>query len=261
MQVSSKGMIFLITITTVIFLIAPIFLILYVSVYNKKKAKHLEEKKILKETFELDLLKSQIEIQERIMQTISTTLHDNIGQLLSLTSMTLSAIKPGHIQEDKIQTAGELTVRAIQELRQLSKMMNGQELTKKNLGHAIAYELEWVKKGTEFEILFTDNTTHSIPENADKELILFRLFQEILGNIIKHAQATVIRIEIQQTPESLSLMVKDNGIGFIVEDKLKDGGGMGLANIATRAKMMNGKYTINSIPDTGTEISVAIPYL
>lgn len=253
-------MIFLITITTIIFLIAPIFLILYVSIYNKKKAKHQEEKKILKETFELDLLKSQIEIQERIMQTISTTLHDNIGQLLSLTSMTLSAIKPGHVQHDKIKTAGELTVRAIQELRQLSKMMNGQELTKKNLGHAIAYELEWVKKGTEYEILLVDNTTHTTPENADKELILFRLFQEILGNIIKHAEATVISIEINQTQDMLSLHVKDNGIGFILEDKLKDSEGMGLANIAKRANMMNGKYTIHSIPQFGTEISVTIPY-
>lgn len=253
-------MIFLITITTVIFLIAPVFLILYISVYNKKKAKHLEEKKILKETFELELLKSQVEVQEHIMQTISTTLHDNIGQLLSLTSMTLSSIKPGHLQDDKIKTAGDLTVRAIQELRQLSKMMNGQELTNKNLGHAIAYELDWVKKGTDFEILFTDNSTHTILENADKELILFRLFQEILGNIIKHAQATIITITINQTPDLLSLHVKDNGKGFILEDKLKTNEGMGLANIAKRANMMQGKYNIDSIPNTGTEILVSIPY-
>lgn len=253
-------MIILITITTVIFLIAPAFLILYVSVYNKKKAKHLEEKKVLKETFELELLKSQIEVQEHIMQTISTTLHDNIGQLLSLTSMTLSTIKPGHLQDDKIKTAADLTVRAIQELRQLSKMMNGQELTKKNLGHAIVYELDWLKKGTDYQILFSDHTTHSIPEHSDKELILFRLFQEIIGNIIKHAQATIITIIINQTQEFLSLQVKDNGIGFNVDERISNSEGMGLSTIAKRVNMMNGKYTINSYHKAGTEISVSIPY-
>lgn len=253
-------MILLITIITVIFLIAPVFLILYISIYNKKKAKHLEEKKALKETFELELLKSQIEAQEHILQTISRTLHDNIGQLLSLTSITLSSINHDHLQDDKIKTAGELILRAIQELRQLSKMMNGQELTKKNLGHAIAYELEWVKKATDFKISFTNNTTTTLPKNADKELILFRLFQEILNNIIKHAKATSIDITLNQSSEILVLLVKDNGIGFIMEEIMQNSEGMGLSNIAKRVNMMTGTYSITSIPNVGTEISVSIPY-
>lgn len=229
--------------------------------YNKKKAKHLEEKEALQKNFELELLKSQVEVQEQLMQNIASNLHDNIGQLLSLTSVTLSSISMENPQPGKIETASDLTTRAIQELRQLSKMMNGQELIKKHLGHAISYELDWLSKGTEYKVQFTDNTSNANPDYADKELILFRLFQEILSNIIRHAQATEIIIILDQKPGLLSLNVKDNGKGFVLEEKMKDGGGMGLFNISKRAKMMNGTFHIESSPDAGTEISVSIPYI
>ncbi len=65
--------------------------------------------------------------------------------------------------------------------------------------------------------------THTNPEYADKELILFRLFQEILSNIIRHAQATEIVIVLNQLPNLLSLNVTDNGVGFILDEKMKDG--------------------------------------
>lgn len=261
MQILSKEVIFLITLTTSIFLIAPVFIIVYVSLYNKKKAKHLEEKEALKKTFELELLKSQFEVQEHTMETIATNLHDNIGQLLSLTSITLSSIQADNVQEGKINTAGELVLRAIQEIRQLSKIMSGKELIRKNLGHAIAFELDWIKKGTDYEVLFTDHTTRTIPEHMDKELILFRLFQEIISNIIRHAEATQITILIEQTDKTLSLQVKDNGKGFIIEEKLQASEGMGLFNISKRAKMMDGTFSIHSVTDVGTDILVSIPYL
>jgi len=262
MQILSKEVIFLITLTTSIFLIAPIFLIVYVSLYNKKKARHFEEKEALKKTFELELLKSQFEVQEHLMETIATNLHDNIGQLLSLTSITLSAVQTGDsVADEKINTAGQLVLRTIQELRQLSRIMSGKELTGKSLGHAIAYELDWLKKGAAYEVLFTDNTSRTVPGYADKELILFRLFQEILSNIIRHAAATRITIVIDQTAETLSLRVKDNGKGFAVQEKISAGNGMGLFNISKRAKMMNGTFNIYSVPDRGTDILVSIPYL
>ncbi|HEY0175951.1 MAG TPA: ATP-binding protein [Pedobacter sp.] len=257
MLITPKEIFIIISLLTSIFLIAPFSLI----IYNKKKAKHLEEKESLKKTFELELLKSQFEVQEHILQTISSNLHDNIGQLLSLTSITLSSIKSGNEQEEKITTAGDLVLRTIRELRQLSKMMSAQELIRKNIGHAIAYEVDWLRKGTDFKIQFTDNTSHSIPENADKELILFRLFQEIISNIIKHAEATEITVIIDQFPERLTLHVKDNGRGFMLDEKLKAGEGMGLSNISKRAAMMNGTFNIHSVPGSGTDILVSIPYL
>ena len=261
MQISSKEVLFFITLSTSIFLIAPVFLIIYVSQYNKRKAKHLKEKETLKKTFEIEMLKAQVELQEHLMQSIASDLHDNIGQLLSLTSITLSSVKTGNIEDEKIETARDLTLRAIKELRGLSKMMNGQELLKKSLGHAIAYELEWLKKGANYEISLTDHMTHSIPAHSGKELLLFRLFQEILSNIIKHAEATTVTIILDQTTEFISLSVKDNGKGFILEEKLDTSDGLGLSNLNKRAALMGGNFSIDSVPGSGTEIRVIVPYI
>jgi signal transduction histidine kinase len=261
MHLLLKELVQMIFITTLIFLLATAFIIAYISVWNKKRPTPEKEKEELKKVFELELLKSQVEVQERLMQNIAGDLHDNIGPLLSLTSITLSSIAAENPHQEKIQTAGELTISAIRELRRLSKKVSSQERMKKSLGQAISFELEWLEKDAAFKIQFQDNTTYSNKEYADKELILFRLFQEILSNIIKHAQATVITIILDQVPGLLSLNVKDNGKGFIPEDKMTNGAGMGLFNIGKRAQMMEGTLAITSNPGAGTEIVVSIPYL
>ena len=83
----------LIIVTTIIFLIAPAFILLYTFVYNQRKKRHIEEKKIMQITFASEIAKTQLEVQEQTMQTIGAELHDNIGQLLSLTSLTLNSIE------------------------------------------------------------------------------------------------------------------------------------------------------------------------
>src|SRR5476651_340066 len=85
----------LIIIATLIFLIAPAFLLLYIFIYNRRKKKNIEKKEQKKLNFEAEIVKTQLEIQEQTIQTIGTDLHDNIGQLLSLTSLTLGSIEPG----------------------------------------------------------------------------------------------------------------------------------------------------------------------
>src|SRR5271170_649129 len=83
----------LVLITTLIFLIAPAFIISYIFVYNRRKKKHIEEKAQMRLKFGAEIAKAQLEVQEQTMQTIGADLHDNIGQLLSLTSLTLNSIE------------------------------------------------------------------------------------------------------------------------------------------------------------------------
>ena len=117
-----KGLILTITL---IFLIAPAFILLYIVVYNRRKKKHMEEKEMMKLTFETELVKTQYEVQEQTMQTIGAELHDNIGQLLSLTSLTLNSIELDNQTKakQKIETAIDLTIRSIKELRLLGKLL------------------------------------------------------------------------------------------------------------------------------------------
>ena len=117
-------------IATAIFLVAPVFLVAYISLYNKRKKKHIQEKKQMEIDFASELIKTQLEVQEQTMQTIGSELHDNIGQLLSLTSLTLNSIELGNQTKarQKIDDSIDLTLRSIKEMRQLGHLLQGDQL-------------------------------------------------------------------------------------------------------------------------------------
>jgi len=261
MQISSKEILFFIGTTTVIFLIAPLFLIVYVNLYNRRKKKHAEEKESLKQAFDTELLKTQMEVQEQTLKTIGYDLHDNIGQLLGLTVMTLGSINIQDTEKagEKVAAAEALAKRAVKELRALSRLLHGEELLSRGLVAAIAFELEYLERSDLFKISYTHPDT-PLPPLADKVTIVFRLFQEILNNIVRHAQANEIVINLAIAGNVLTLSIQDNGAGFDVADIMKQHKGMGLQNIQKRAGMIGGQAQIQSAPGAGTTIKITIPY-
>ncbi|MGZ3751167.1 MAG: histidine kinase, partial [Mucilaginibacter sp.] len=144
----------LIIITTLIFLLAPAFLLSYIFIYNRRKKRHIEEKAQLKMVFDAELIKTQMEIQEQTMQTIGVELHDNIGQLLSLTSLTLNSIELDNLDKtkQKLDAAIELNLKSIKEMRQLGKLLHGEQLVKLGLDEAIRSEVNWIEKSGRFAV-------------------------------------------------------------------------------------------------------------
>jgi signal transduction histidine kinase len=261
MQISSKEVISLIGLTSIIFLIAPMFLIVYVLSYNRKKKKHQEETVLMQKNYETELLKTQMEVQEQTLKTVAYDLHDNIGQLLSLTTITLSSINLNDSENTagKIALIEDLTLRSIKEVKALSRLLHGEEIVSRGLKAAIEFELEWLKRSDKFQINFDHNIAAYHIDSA-KETILFRLFQEIINNIIQHAKATEIIINLETTTDSLRLTISDNGIGFNVDEILNRKAGMGLHNIMKRSAMINGTASIISVPLEGATITINVPY-
>ncbi|MES2063733.1 MAG: ATP-binding protein [Bacteroidota bacterium] len=261
MQISSKEVISLIGLTSIIFLIAPMFLIVYVLSYNRKKKKHHEETVLMQKNYETELLKTQMEVQEQTLKTVAYDLHDNIGQLLSLTTITLSSINLNDSENTagKIALIEDLTLRSIKEVKALSRLLHGEEIVSRGLKAAIEFELEWLKRSDKFLINFNHNVAAYNIDSA-KETILFRLFQEIINNIIQHAKATEIIINLETTTDSLKLTISDNGIGFNVDEILNRKAGMGLHNIMKRSAMINGTASIISAPLKGATITINVPY-
>ncbi|MDB5126628.1 ATP-binding protein [Mucilaginibacter sp.] len=261
MQISSKEVISLIGLTSIIFLIAPLFLILYVLSYNRRKKKHQEETVMMQQNFENELLKTQMEVQEQTLKTVAYDLHDNIGQLLSLTTITLSSININDNQNtaEKIALVEALTLRSIKEVKALSRLLHGEEIVSRGLKAAIEFELEWLKRLDRFEVTFEHNNVFFTGDGA-KETILFRLFQEIINNIIQHAKATKILIKLEVIEDNFWLTIRDNGVGFDVDEILKRKAGMGLHNIVKRSTMINGSASIISIPLNGATITINVPY-
>jgi two-component system NarL family sensor kinase len=205
----------IILIATVIFLIAPAFIIVYMFVYNERKKRHIKEKAQMKLAFDAEVAKTQLEVQEQTMQTIGADLHDNIGQLLSLTSLTLNSVElEGHPKaKKKVDAAIDLTLRSIKELRQLGKLLQGDQLIAIGLAEAIRHEIDWLERSGKFEVSYVNE---GIPAgtNTDKDLIIFRILQEALNNIIKHASASHINIRLEYHETLLHLHINDNGGRF-----------------------------------------------
>ena len=216
---------------------------------------------MLQKNFETELLRTQMEVQEQTLKTVAYDLHDNIGQLLSLTTITLSSIKLDDKQNtaEKIALVEDLTIRSIKEVKALSRLLHGEEIVSRGLKAAIEFELEWLKRSERFEVMLQYN---QVPFNGDnaQETIIFRLFQEIINNIIQHARATQISIDLEGDVDSFKITIKDNGVGFNVEETLSRNAGMGLHNIIKRSNMINGSATINSTSEKGTSITITVPY-
>ena len=252
----------LIIITSIIFLTAPIAIVTYILVYNQKKRKFFEEKDLLKKKFEEEILKTQSEVREQTLQTIGADLHDNIGQLLSLSSLTLHSInlEDKNRATIKIDTAQAIITQAIKEMRALGQFIQGDNLVNLGLVKAIENQLGWVEKSGRFEVEFIrDGEAPSLTHHG-KDLFIFRMIQEILNNIIKHSQAKKIKIKIRFSDKAFQLYMEDNGIGFDLDENFKDLPGMGLKNIDKRVEILGGNFNILSNLGKGTIINIFIPY-
>jgi signal transduction histidine kinase len=222
-------------------------------IYLKRKNKLLLEKERLSIQFEQTLLRSKLEIQEQTLTNVSREIHDNIGQVLSMVRINMNTLKPGDEQE-KIELMDELLEKAITDLRSLSHSLNTEYIRKGG----------WIKA---VQKLFTDlersgkfNTFLQIEEalpalGDEKPIILFRMVQEIINNIIKHAGASEIGFHAVKKEETIIIAIRDNGKGFDT-NTLVDG--TGLTNLRSRAKMIDAELQITSQPGNGTKVIISV---
>lgn len=237
------------------------FIIYFIVLYRKKQVLNSIEKEKLAVEFQQEIFKTQMEVQEQTMQTIGADLHDNIGQLLSLTSLTLNSIEldePAKARQ-KINASIDLTVRSIKELRLLGKLLQGDQLMALGLAEAIRHEIMWMEKSGRHDIIYNVEGDEAPHKNPDKNLIIFRMVQEILNNIIKHAAATQIIIKLEYLDKATKLRIIDNGKGFNPEDLPESKKGMGLFNMQKRAGIIGGECSVKSHVGEGTWIDIIIP--
>lgn len=202
----------------------------------------------------------KVEVQEKTFQLISQEIHDNIGQLLSLIKLNLNTI---NVQEptnagEKISDTKEIVSQAINELRDLSKSLNSNTVKQIGLSEAIKRELNHATKTGLFRINFNQIGDYT-RSNDQKELIIFRIFQETLNNIFKHANAKNLQLEYLK--DQLKLTISDDGKGFDMSELQKVGTltGLGVQNMYTRANAIGAKLQMSTTIGKGTIIEVGVP--
>jgi two-component system, NarL family, sensor kinase len=260
MQIQAENIITLVVSLTLIFLVAGFFLITYVNLYNEKKRKHLEEKQSLKREFEQTLLQSQLEIKEQILHHIGYELHDNLGQVASLIKINLNTLRIDEKEkaQEKIENTKELIRQLIIDIKSLSVSLNSSDrILHSGLSGALQHDITRINKTGQFTASYTGPDREPVL-NGNTAIILYRMAQEILNNILKHSGGNEINLSFSATENLIRLAIVDNGKGFDVEEKMNNGGA-GLLNLHNRARLIQSTLQIESNVGKGTNITIELP--
>lgn len=207
-------------------------------------------------------------VEEQERRHIAADLHDNVGQSLALTRLQLAAVLK-RLPDDK-KTAGlvhncsQLILTVIQETRHLIFEISSPSLNEFGLAAAIT---EWKEQtcklshGLEIEVI--DRLEIDFV-NLDLRAIIFRNIRELLINVIKHAKATVVVVNLEEKSGCYQITVKDNGIGFMVDEQAGNvsvAGGFGLFSIQERMIDIGGQLIINAKPQEGCTVIMTLPVI
>ncbi len=224
------------------------------------------EKKLLKKlTAQQKLqLEAIVRTEESERKRIATDLHDGIGQLLSSVKINLGIAMEKAERSDYNTTTLLLNKstdsinQITKELRNISYNLLPPSLEQFGLASAIEEEVNKLKSKPDLFIHF-DNSTTGARFEQKIELILFRVFQEMLNNALKHAEAREITIQLIEHGNTLVLMFEDNGRGFNKDVGLLKKNSSGLKNLYSRINLIQGTINIDSTPASGTTITIEIP--
>ncbi|NQX98675.1 MAG: sensor histidine kinase, partial [Flavobacteriales bacterium] len=196
--------------------------------------------------------------QER--ERISRDLHDGVGQSLAAIKLHFESFKANHNQnneiEDELETISTILQDTIQDLRRICFNTLPIVLQEYGLIKGIQ-ELQINASNKDFKILFSYNDEFPAMSKP-LQISIFRIIQEFINNSIKHGESTEVIIDLENNSEYIILNLKDNGVGFNIND-LELFKGHGLKNIQNRIDSFKGKIEMNSVIDRGTEFDIAFP--
>ncbi|MEJ5996528.1 ATP-binding protein [Pedobacter sp. Du54] len=214
----------------------------------------------MKRQFNEQLLKSQLEIQEMSFNAISMEIHDNVGQTLSLLKMQLNIMGQQQVLEQKLLAEAKNSVsKAMGDLRDIAKGLNTERIEMTSILDLVSDELAKINNTGGISVAI-EIENKEIEIKTEKKLILFRIIQECLQNIIKHADATEVKVLFRYPTDQLNIVIIDNGKGFNPEKVLVNPKGLGLKNILNRAHIIGGSAIIESVIKQGTIVSIFSPY-
>lgn len=241
--------IFVVYTTLVIVMLIVVLLVSFIFSAIKRNRQQilLAEAKL---NFERELRQAETEVSEHVMNRFAHELHDNIGQLLTAMNIQIENQKIDHpaLSESFVTVQSYLTT-VTQQLRLLSHTLNHDYLGHIGLTAAIQLEAERLSTLKRFKVFLEPvHGTSSLEKN--QELMVFRIFQEITQNALKHSAAENLLISMNFN-NGFELSVKDDGKGFDRQAALFSGKGAGLRNILKRAHLAGMDCEISSQPGEG----------
>jgi PAS domain S-box-containing protein len=217
---------------------------------------------------EKELLQTELDYQRRIHQAtvdtqekergeIGKELHDNVNQVLTTTKLYLDlALTNSELNEELVRKSLLNINNVIQEIRHLSRSLMDPSIDDLGLTDSIKDLIENIHLTQKINInlLIEDDVEHWV--DATQKLTLFRIIQESLNNVLRHAKASTVAISLSKEDGLIVLLIRDNGIGFQPEKTRK---GAGLKNIKNRIYLINGTLQLESSPGHGCSLKIQFP--
>jgi two-component system, NarL family, sensor kinase len=250
-------------VVTMVAVAAVLTLLLILILLNQKRQRTFKESmERLKLDHEKHLLTTQVEIQEQTFLNISQEIHDNISLSLTLAKLNLYMIGKQSNEDPLIviQRSMDLISEAILDLSSISKSLNPELISQQGIMKALQQEVDRIRRCTELDIDL-QITGEPVYLCADRELFIFRIVQETFNNVLKHAEARSVKLEMHYNNSHVELTFQDDGKGFDEKNLLlKKGQSAGLANMENRVSRFNGDYKLVTSPGEGTKLFVTIPF-
>jgi len=194
-----------------------------------------------------------IETQEQVLNNISADLHDDAGQQLTYINFMVENLKLDAPELTEVLEPVSNSVRLLSNsIRSISHSLNNQLLMQQDLVKAIEAEVFRLQKNSRIQIQFSHSGDGTKVFDTNNKIVIYRIFQEVVNNIFKHAEASVIDIQIITGPV-FELAILDNGKGFDYQ-AAKEQQSLGLKNIVNRAEIINFDVKINTGQGRGTQI-------
>jgi two-component system, NarL family, sensor kinase len=225
-----------------------------------QKRKFLYAKKItdIQHNFEQEVLKTQVETHVQTLETISQELHDNVGTMVSIAIVHLKTFTQSNAatstDRSGLTESQNILEEALDVLRDISRSINPDNITRHGLAHAFKNEIELIRRTKSLNATY-DITGNEYQIPVQHQVIIFRIVQEAVNNILKHANASQLTFMADFHEPKLNVIIRDNGKGF---QPSETAGGRskssGLSNMKKRASIINGTLDITSEQGLGTEV-------
>lgn len=211
-----------------------------------RNQRYLKNHKLLQERFSQELLVSQ----ESERRRISKDLHDGVGQQLLVIKNRLISFGDADTKS--------LVDSTIEEVRSISRDLHPFQLQEMGITKAIEYTLNQIDENTDLFISSEIDNIDNIFTKED-EVNIYRIIQESLSNIIKHAKAEATKVLIKKRKNKIVISIRDNGIGFDYSEKYQDPKSLGLKTLLERTRFLKGQMKVNSKRENGTLLEFQFP--
>lgn len=243
---------------TLIMALVAIFVVFLITIYQKRLVQQRLSINRMQLKKKQEIISSNLETQEQERQAIAKNLHDDVGASLSALKLSVKYI-------EKIAEKPELTDNfanilrllddSINKVRSISRNLSPTILTKRDLSYAIKDAVNYISLNTSIRINFECNDYKKI--NAEIEIQVFRVFQEILSNAIRHSNTDNLEVLLIQQDRQLELVISDSGKGFELKE---DNVGLGLANVESRCELIGATCNWVTAIGKGTEFKLILKY-